>query len=153
MPLLVGNLLVDPGVNSFISDADAVAYLTVEAAPPTSAVGRWLMLDETAREGSLVRASRWMADVLSWRYRDMTDVELTKVAQVAARLAASSVTLDLYSSQKEGKFKRVKADTVEVEYREGTLTAQAAGYSWPWLLPALDGLLRERRRGIGVLVV
>lgn len=153
MPLLVGNLLIDPGVNSFISDADAVAYLAVEAAPPTSAVGRWLALEQSAREGSLVRASRWMADVLNWRFRNLSDAEMLRVAHVAARMAASSVTLDLYSSQKEGKFKRVKADTVEVEYRDGTLTAQAAGFSWPWLLPALDGLLRERRLGIGAIVV
>lgn len=153
MPLIVGNLLVDAGVNSFISDADAVSYLTVEAAPPTSAVGRWLLLDASAREGSLIRSSRWMADVLSWRYRDLSNVELARVANVAARLAASSVSLDLFSSQKEGKFKRVKADSVEVEYRDGSLTAQAAGFSWPWLLPALDGLLRERRLAIGALVV
>lgn len=158
MALRPGNLLIDLNANSFISLTEATGFLADEnydgAGTPA---GAWLELDPPEQEGSLVRASRWMAETLRWTRRRLTPDELTRVGRVALRLAIATPQMDLYLSEKPSKaIKKAKAGSVEVEFRDITLTAQAAGELWPWLYPALDGLVEPTRRsslGIGAYVV
>ena len=156
MPLVVGNLLQDPAANSFISLSDAVAYLTDEAsgALPDAALGIWMTSAESDQESSLVRASRWMAGALFWCKRDLDAADFLRVGQIAARLAVSAITVDLYeAAQPASMKKRVKAGSVEVEYMDAQQATQAAGRTWPWLMPMLRGLVCDPRIGFAAFVV
>ena len=134
MALIVGNLLTDPAAQSFISLEDAEYYLGIEN------IEVWQLADAGAKEAALVRASRWL--VATFRFGPLDDAGLTRLGHVAARLAAETIATQVFagvitSNQK----KRVKAGSVEVEYHDATMTAQAAGTYWPWLLTMLRGLI------------
>ncbi|RJL08418.1 DnaT-like ssDNA-binding protein [Paracoccus siganidrum] len=138
MPLVVGNLLIDPEANSFISLADADAYLEAEGA------GAWQAAPTEAKEAALVNASRWMAVSLNWCHKDLSDEELIVVGRAAARLAVQALTVDLWAPENVGKdAKRYKAGSVEVEYQNRRPVAGpvAAGKRFPWLLPMLGSLI------------
>lgn len=156
MALVVGNLLLNPLAQSFISDADAVAYLQVEA-PASPTVAAWIIRNPDQREASLASASRWMAMVLHWCRRDLTTDELSVVGLVAARVAAETWGAALYGSSTSARVKkRVKAGSVEVEYAdvaEAYAQARAGGNSWPWIDAMLNGLICDPHCGIGALVV
>lgn len=154
----VGNLLIDPSANSFISLSDAVAFLEAEFYEDTSTPsGVWLEMDEELQDGTLIRASRWMRDALPWIRRNLTPAELAIVGQAAVRLAVASPSLDLYRADNPSKqIKSTKAGSVSVEFADGSLTAHAAGLRWPWLPTMLFGLIAEAHRprlGIGAFVV
>ena len=143
MALIVGNLLTDPAANSFISLLDAEAYLADEGAGAdlTTPLGRWFVLGASEKESSLVRASRWLA--ATYRFIPLDAAGLTRVGHVAARLAAESTGTSMFTGVNvTGQKKRVKAGSVEVEYRDGVMTAHAAGMYWPWLDGMLYGLIR-----------
>ena len=156
MPLIVGNLLTNPAANSFISLDDAVAYLTDEGsgAVPDTPLGLWLTAAESDKESSLVRASRWMAGALKWCASDISDADMVRVGHVAARLAVSALTVDLYEATQPGRqVKRAKAGSAEVEFADAG-SAQAAGRFWPWLFPMLRGLVCDpSSRGIAFMVI
>ena len=145
MALIVGNLLTDPAANSFISVADAVAYLTDEASGqlPPAPVGQWLTAAESDQESSLVRASRWLAVGPTWRCNALSDADLVRVGHVAARLAVIALSTDLWAVEDQAPTaKRYKADTVEVEYFEAKPKGlRAGGKGFPWIYPMLRGLL------------
>lgn len=148
MAVNVGNLLTDPAAQSFISAADAAAYLEAEGN------AAWSAADVVAQEAALVRASRWMAGALKWYKTELTTEELTRVGQVAARIAVDALSVDLYAAaDTRGDLKRVKADTVEIEWAGAASSYQAGGRSWPWLMAMLSGLVCEPRRGFAALVV
>lgn len=156
MPLIVGNLLTNPEANSFVSLADAAAYLTDEVSgiAPDAALGVWIAATESDRESSLVRASRWMAGALYWCKRDLDVSDMLRVGRVAARLSVSALSVDLYEAVQPGAMKkRVKAGSVEVEYMDAQQMTQAAGRYWPWLLPMLRGLVCDPRLGFAAFVV
>lgn len=159
MALQVGNLLKDYSANSFISLADANSYLAVEAG--ATSVKRWLDMPAAMQEASLIHVSRWMANTLEWCSSDLDAQELQLVGQAAARLAvamsASGTLGDAYSNENsEAPVKRLKADTVEIEFAIPTDAADAAT-QWPWLYAMLRKLLclNDGRRvlGLGVYVV
>ena len=138
MALIVGNLLTDPAATSFISTADALAYLMAEGN------ANWITEDEARQEATLIAASRWMAVSLPWCRDDLTAAELARVGYVAARLAVQALTVDLWAAPDVGKdAKRYKAGSVEVEYHSATAArgAQAGGTRFPWAYPMLKGLL------------
>ena len=144
MALVVGNLLTDPAANSFISVADAQAFLGVEtgASDPTSPVGAWLAAGTVEQEQTLVSASRWLAVSLSWCDPDLSEDDLARVGQVAARLAVQALTVDLWASEGAKDAKRYKAGTVEVEYQDRQSGgAKAGGKRFPWVYPMLRGLI------------
>lgn len=146
MPLIVGNLLTDPEAQSFISLTDAVAYLEAEAAGQLTGtpIGDWITLDASEQEATLSKASRWMALTLPWRPCGLSDDNLIRVGQAAARLAMVSLTTDLWATEAVGKAaKRYKAGTVEIEYQDASRTrgAIAGGKRFPWLYPMLRGLI------------
>ena len=152
MPLIVGNLLADPAAQSFISLEDAVAYLAPENRT------EWELAPNINREASLVMASRWLAATMQWRADLRTAAaplaDLAQMGRVAARLAVEALSVNLWEATQTGKTaRRMKADTVEIEYADDSGKAQAAGRLWPWLMPMLDGLTRERALGIGAMVV
>lgn len=148
MPLIVGNLLTDPSATSFISFADADAYLAAEMH------AEWAAATLPAQEAALVRASRWLAASLPWARAVLSDSEVLRVGQVAARLAASALTVDLYApADAKGPIKRAKAGSVEVEYAGVAAEYQAGGRYWPWLTSQLVGLLVAPRTGIGIMVI
>ena len=136
MSVSVGNLLRDPEAQSFISLADADAYLAPEARTA------WTGATDAAREAALVSASRWLAGAFGWRRHDLGDDDLRLVGFAAARLAVDALTLDLHASEDmAGAVKRERVGPVEVEYRD-RMSAQAAGRRWPWLVPMLGGLVQ-----------
>lgn len=137
MPLIVGNLLTDQTANSWISVADADAYLAVEGN------AEWSQATEPAKEAALVNSSRWLAYSLPWCSPDLTDDQLTQVGYVAARLAVQALTTDLWAAEGvNGPVNRYKADTVEIQYFEGSKSgATAGGKSYPWVYPMLRGML------------
>lgn len=156
MALIVGNLLTVPAATSFISLADAEAYLTHEGAGQvdTTPIGRWFVASSSVKEATLVRVSRWMAASLSWARTDLSEIDLLRVGHVAARLATNALSVDLYAAaDAKGPIKRAKAGTVEVEYAGGMVEYQAGGKYWPWLTSQLAGLLVTPRSGIGILVI
>lgn len=134
MPLIVGNLLTDPTAQSFISVEDADAYLAPER------IEAWDTATVAAREAALARASRWLA--ATFRFGPLDAAGLVRVGHTVARLAAETLDRDLFAGvSTTTQKKRVKAGSVEVEYHTATMTAQAAGIYWPWLLPMLRGLI------------
>lgn len=133
MAIAVGDLTTDPAAQSFISVVDADAYL----APERNA--SWLALDEAAKEAALVHASRWL--VASYEFRKLDAAGLAKVELVASRLAVESLSVALFAGTDTAA--QVQSETVgpiSVTYRNGTLRADAAGMSWPWLKAMLRGL-------------
>lgn len=146
MALIVGNLLTTPAATSFISLADAVAYLEAEAAGAGvgTPMGDWLVSGFDVQEATLARASRWMAISLPWCRNDMQAADLVAIGHVAARLAVQALNVDLWAAPEVGKdAKRYKAGSVEVEYHSATAArgAQAGGRRFPWAYPMLKGLL------------
>lgn len=146
MPLIVGNLLTDTAANSFISLADAEAYLAEEAAlaTDTSDLGRWLLLDDGQKDASLIVASRWMAASLPWGRCGIAEAQLPQAGHVAARLAVLAAQGGLWASEAIGKTaKRYKADGVEIEYADASKVrgARAGGKLFPWMYPMLRGML------------
>lgn len=136
MALVVGNLLIDPASNSFISVADADTYLAVEGND------QWAAATVPDKEAALVNASRWLAVSLSWCDPDLSADDLARVGQVAARLAVQALTIDLWASEGAKEAKRYKAGTVEVEYQDRQSGgAKAGGKRFPWVYPMLRGLL------------
>lgn len=145
MALIVGNLLTDPAAQSFISLADADAYL----APEQNAA--WGAGTDEAREAALVRASRWLAGSYNWNTLAVGD--LARVGIVAARLAAETMGRNIYAgTDAAAVVEREKIGSIDITYRGG-LTADAAGLILPWLAPALSGLIRTRAMCIGIMVV
>lgn len=156
--MLVGNLLIDPSAQSFISREAAVEFLRAESYDDASTPsGAWLELDNPLKDGTLIRASRWMRDALPWIRRNLSENEVALVGQAAVRLAVASANLDLYKGTDTSKqIKSAKAGSTSVEYMDGSLTAHAAGQRWPWLPTMLFGLISEAPRrtiGIGAYVV
>lgn len=144
MALVVGNLLTDPEATSFISLADALAYLTAEGADAgeNTPLGKWFASGTPDQEATLVRASRWLAVSLSWCDTALSDDDLVRVGHVAARLAVQALTVDLWASEGAKDAKRYKAGSVEVEYQDGRSSgAKAGGKKFPWVYPMLRGLL------------
>ncbi|SEU03186.1 DnaT-like ssDNA-binding protein [Paracoccus homiensis] len=136
MPLIVGNLLTDPAANSFISLADADAYLGAEANAPWSAAA------PQAKEAALINASRWLSASLVWCDTALSDADLARVGHVSARLAVEALTVDLWASEAVKDAKRYKAGSVEVEYQDTSRRGGAAGGKrFPWMFPMLRGLL------------
>lgn len=146
MTLTVGNLLTDPAAQSFISLADAMEYLEVEAAGADigTPIADWLTQDSATQEASLVRASRWLAGNYAWHPLD--DVALARVGRVAARLAVETVGRNIFggtdaASVVASESKSVGSVSKSVTYR-GSVRSDAAGLSLPWLKLALHGLVR-----------
>jgi len=143
MPLIVGNLLTVPSAQSFISLADAVAYLEPEAADAgeNTPLGRWITLDSASQEATLVRASRWLAGSYSWY--TLSETCLVRVGHVAARLAAETVGRGIYSGTDTASVVASESvGSISVTYRGG-MKADLAGLSLPWLKPALAGLIHS----------
>lgn len=144
MPLIVGNLLTDPDAQSFISLADATAYLAVEGAGagPETPLGQWLTAGDDVREATLSRASRWLT-TLSWCSDDLSDADLVRVGRVAARLAVETTGREMFAGQDVSQIvTQERVDVISVSYAApGSLKADAAGLSLPWLPGALRGLL------------
>lgn len=131
MGLIVGNVIVDASAQSFVSLADADAYLAPEGR------AAWTAATDAEKEAALVRASRWLAASFAWLDPDMGDAALADLGRATARLAVDALTVDLHASEDvAGATKREKVGSIEVEYRDGA-GAQAAGRRWPWLLPML----------------
>lgn len=132
MALTVGNLLTDAAAQSFISLADAEAYLAPEM--PTA----WGSMTAGEKEAALVRASRWLA--ATYRFRALTDDDVTRVGLVAARIAAEAGNEPLFKGTETASVvESEKVGPLAVSYKTG-LRADAAGVAWPWLRPMLFGL-------------
>lgn len=145
MTIAVGDLTVDPTAQSFISLADADAYLG-----PEQDVA-WNTSAPETQEAALIAASRWLA--LSYRWRPLTEGDLIRVGRIAARLAKETINRPIFAGTDVAKvIKTAKAGSAEITYQDA-VRPDAAGLSWPWLRGMLDGLIRERDIGLGVLVV
>ena len=145
MPVIVGNLLTDPTAQSFISLADAVAYLEPEAAVAGagSPLSLFMAADAPMQEGALVRTSRWLAGSFRWQVLD--DAALLRVGYVAARLAAETFGRETFAGvDPSAAVKREKVDVIETEYFEPGAT-DTAGLSFDWLRPMLFGLIEADR--------
>lgn len=151
MPVVVGDLTVDPTAQSFISLADAEAYLAAEdlGTDATSPMALWFAAGATAQEASLVRASRWLAEAYIWRSLD--GVALARVGRVAARLAAETFGRPMFGgTDANGIVQRERLEgVVDITYRDG-MTADAAGLILPWLRVSLRGLISVPCTGIGI---
>lgn len=136
MAITTGNLLTDPAAQSFISIADADAYLAPEQR------FAWDIAENTAREAALVQASRWLAGAMQWQPVMLTPgADLAQVGKVAARLAVEALSVDLYAATDTTKqVQSMSAGSVSITYRAGA-RADAAGRAWPWLMPMLAGLI------------
>lgn len=133
MPLIVGNLLTDPAAQSFISLADADAYLGIEQNDA------WNITAMEHKEAALVRASRWL--VAAYRFLPLDDAGIVQIGRVAARLAAETMTRPLFTGTDTGAVvQSERVGPVSVTYATG-LKADAAGIAWPWLKPMLAGLI------------
>ena len=131
--IVVGNLLTDPAAQSFISLADADAYLAPEN------VAAWDAASTESREAALVRASRWL--VATFPILPLDPEGMLRIGHIVARLAAETIDKPLFAGIETGKqIKRAKAGSAEIEYADG-LRADAAGMAWPWLRAALMGLV------------
>lgn len=158
MALIVGNLISDPSAQSFISLDDAISYLEPEAAGGSEPLTAWMLSTPEVKEATLVTASRWLADAVSWCL-PVSDVDVPQIGRAAAKLAAQAVmSSNLYAGEDaRGPLKRAKAGSVEVEWT-GTnkIGFGVAGKQWPWLSGMLRGLVCEnngRRVGFGFMVV
>lgn len=142
--MIVGDLTRDAAAQSFISLANADAYLAPEGRAD------WLAAGDDARSAALVRASRWLA--ARYRFGPLTPAGLTRLGHVAARIAAETLDTPIFAGTDTARaIKTAKAGSASITYQDG-LSADAAGLAWPWLAPMLDGLIR-RGSGIGALVV
>lgn len=154
MALTVGNLLLSPSAQSFISVRDAEDYLRPEGSTP--GVAAWLDADQEVKEGGLVTASRWMADMLEWHRFDLSAGELIRVGRAAARMAVVITNFDPFAPvDPNAVVKRAKSDTAEVEFFDPASIGGGDGTRWPWLGNLLRGLIASKDApfGIGVLVV
>lgn len=148
MALIVGNLLADPAAQSFISREDADAYLGIEQNEA------WNLAGSDKQEAALVLASRWLRD--SYEFRPLSDDGLARLGRVAARLA-----IEFLASGKTSLFEGIDTSSVLSGFRAGPysetyavgLKSDAAGMAWPWLDTMLNGLVRKRGLGIGVMVI
>lgn len=150
MALVVGNVVTDPSAQSFISVADADAYLAPEG------IAAWASMTEQQKEGALTRASRWIAYSFHWcNPAAWGEKELTLLGLASARLAAETATMNLWKgSSDRGPLSMAKADTVQVQWRGLERTdAATGGLYWPWLKTMLEDLICDPRDGIGVMVV
>lgn len=150
MAIVVGNVVTDPTAQSFISVADANAYLAPEG------IAAWESLTTQQREGALVKSSRWIAYSYTWcNAAGWGPKELELLGIAAARLAAETAKLNLWkSSDERGPLSMAKAGTVQVQWRGlDKTTASAGGKWWPWLETLLEDLICDPRDGIGVMVV
>lgn len=138
MAITVGNLLTDPAAQSFISLDAADDYL----APEKREV--WDMAADMDQEAALVQASRWLAASMQWQPSMLAArADLTRVGQVAARLAVEALTVDLYAAtETTSQIQSERVGSVGVTYFAPG-RAQAAGRVWPWLLPMLSGLVNN----------
>ncbi|QBX34596.1 hypothetical protein E4191_07635 [Paracoccus liaowanqingii] len=153
MPLVVGDLTVDPTAQSFISLSDAVGYLEIEAAGqlPGSRIVQWITADSSAQQSSLITASRWLAGAYEWR--PLAAMDLTRVGFVAARLAAETVGRGIFMGQDAtGIASREKVGSIDITYRDD-ITADAAGLVLPWLRPSLRGLIVQPCAGLGLWAI
>ena len=133
MTLRVGNLLTDPAAQSFISLADADAYIGVEQHES------WDLARNDQREAALVRASRWL--VGAYRFLPLEDAGLIRLGHVAARLAAETLDKPLFAGTDTGAVvQSERVGPVAVTYATG-MKSDAAGIAWPWLKPMLAGLI------------
>lgn len=133
--IVAGNLLTDPAAQSFVTVAEADAYLAPEH------IEAWDIASETEREAALVRASRWLAG--TYRFNALTETGVLRLGHVAARLAAETIGKPLFAGTDTGAVvESEKVGPVAVTYKVG-LRADAAGMAWPWLLPMLDGLIQS----------
>lgn len=141
MTVIVGNLMTDATAQSFISLADALAYLEPEAAVASagSPLEQFMAADSAKQEGALVRASRWLAGAFQWH--PMTDASLIRVGEVAARLAAESYGRETFAGiDAAGVIQSETVGPISVTYRDG-VRADAAGLAFDWLRPMLRGLI------------
>lgn len=153
MPLIVGDVTVDPTAQSFISLIDAVTYLEAEAAGQSigTPIGKWITMDESTQEASLVSASRWMAGAFRWRA--LGDADLARLGRVATRLAVETVGRSVFAGlDANGIASREKVGSIDITYRDD-ITADAAGLVLPWLHPALRGLIVQPCVGIGMWAI
>lgn len=138
MTIVVGNLLRDAEAQSFVSVADADAFLAPEMRTA------WQEATTEAKEAALVRASRWLAGAFTWRNTWLESADLRRVGDATARLAVEALTVDLYAADEPGAaIKREKFEGIEFEYRDARPSGVgAAGRSWPWLPGMLSGLVQ-----------
>lgn len=135
MALKVGNLLTDPAAQSFISLADADAYLGIEQNDA------WNLARSDQQEAALVRASRWLVGAYS--FLPLDDAGLMQIGRVTARLAAETMDKPLFTGTDTGAVvQSERVGPVSVTYATG-IKADAAGMAWPWLKPMLAGLIRS----------
>lgn len=133
MALTVGNLLTDPAAQSFISVADADAYLMPER------IEAWDLARSDRREAALVQASRWLA--ATYRFRPLDSAGLVRLGHVAARLAGETIGKPMFAGINTAKaIKSAGAGSAQITFRDD-LKADAAGLAWPWLKPMLAGLV------------
>lgn len=136
MPISVGDVTTDPTAQSFISVADADAYLAPER------IEVWDTASVDAREAALVTSSRWLAATYS--FKALSDAALVAVGLVAARLGVESLSVPLFAGTDTAQ--QIHSETVgsiSVTYRDGALKADAAGMAWPWL----KTMLRDQVEG------
>lgn len=146
--VVVGDLLSDPTAQSFISLADADAYIGIEQH------AKWDLARPDQKTASLVRASRWLSLQYNWYPLDARS--LPRVGIIAARIAAETVDVHIFTGDNVSEaVQSERFGEVSFTYRTD-LVADAAGLSWSWLNNALHGLVApfgEIRNGLGVLVV
>ncbi|WP_103171597.1 hypothetical protein [Paracoccus sp. SY] len=141
MAVKVGNVAADPLSNSFISLADAIAYLEPEAAVAGtgSPLEQFMAADTAKQEGALVRASRWLAGAFEWH--PMTEASLIRLGHVAARLAAEGFGRETFAGvDAAGVIQSETVGPISVTYRDG-VRADAGGLAFDWLRPMLRGLI------------
>lgn len=145
MPLIVGNLQADPEANSFISVEDADAYLL----PEGNAV--WEGLTPEQKSAALVRSSRWLAG--AFRFYPLSNSDLLRVGQTAARIASVTFTLGLFDPVDTSQIVvREKVGPIDVTYAEG-MKADIGSLQLPWLRTMLWGLILPERTSIGIMVI
>lgn len=142
MAIVVGDLLSDTDVQSFISVADADAYLAPEAR------AAWEGATAAQKEAALVVASRWLAFTFVWDVTELDADELVQVGRVAARVAVEALSRDLmapYDPATAVKSERV--GPISIVYRD----IRSASLVWPWLVPMLTGLVAPAGAAVRVL--
>lgn len=131
MALVVGDLLDDTDAQSFISEADADAYLSPENNTA------WEAATTADREAALVVASRWLVASVPWIVTYLDADAQVRVGRATARIAVEALSRDLMAAvDRQSQVRSESVGPVSVEYRD-----TRSGLAFPWLRQMLAGLV------------
>lgn len=149
------------GTDSYVTLAEASAYATARA------WATWASADDAVKEAALRSAATYLdqsyewqgsisdiAQAMAWPRQEVTDREGRDIAKdtvpnavknAQIELAFIGLSAALVTNEAQGDVKRVKADTVEVEFAFGQRVSE--GDRFKWVDRLLAGLFKSRVGG------